>query len=298
MKAPAWTLPIASMFSVQLGSALSVGLIGVVGAAGTAWLRLTAGTLMFWLIARPPLRSVHRKDLPVLVGLGVATGLTTIALLAALDRIPLGTAVAIEFLGPLTVAAVRSQTRRMLAWPALALAGVLLMTQPWKGEINASGVAFAALAAVGWGTYIILMQRLGERFAGLSGLSLTMPIAAFVAAVFGIPEAAGHLSWSVALTAVWLAVLLPVLPYALELVALRRMNAHAFGTLMSLEPAFALLLGMVVLGQMPVASQVLGIAMVVIAGAGAQQVRAPDADLEVVSASETDAGTLTRTDQD
>lgn len=272
MRPPPWSLPIASMFSVQLGSALSVGMIATVGAAGTAWLRLTAGALMFWLIARPPLRSVRRDDLPVLLGLGIATGLTTIAFLAALDRIPLGTAVAIEFLGPLTVAAVRSHTARMLLWPALALVGVVLMTRPWTGEINASGVAFAALAAVGWGVYIVLTQRLGERFEGLSGLSLTIPIAAMAAAVFGIPEAAGSLSWSVLITAVGLAFLLPVLPYALELLALRQMSAHAFGTLMSLEPAFALLLGMVVLHQIPAPFQILGIALVVLAGAGAQRV--------------------------
>lgn len=281
-RVPPWSLPIASMFSVQLGSALSVGLIATVGAAGTAWLRLTAGALIFWLIARPPWRSVTRADLPVLIGLGVATGITTIAFLGALDRIPLGTAVAIEFLGPLTVAAVRSHTARMVVWPALALVGVLLMTKPWAGEINASGVAFAALAAVGWGTYIVLTQSLGERFEGLSGLSLTIPTAALTAAVFGIPEATGHLSWSVLLTAVWLAILLPVLPYALELLALREMSAHAFGTLMSLEPAFALLLGMVVLDQVPQVSQVLGIALVVLAGAGAQRVDAKDTEFRTL----------------
>lgn len=271
MRAPPWTLPIASMFSVQLGSALSVGLIGLVGAAGTAWLRLTAGALIFIAIARPPLKSIRREDLPVLLGLGIATGLTTIGFLAALDRIPLGTAVAIEFLGPLTVAAVRSHHLRMLIWPGLALVGVILMTQPWKGEINATGVAFALMAAVGWGVYIVLTQPLGDRFEGLSGLSLTIPIAAVTAAFFGIPQSLGNLSWSVVFTAIGLAILLPVLPYALELLALREMTAHAFGTLMALEPAFALLLGMVVLQQIPQVWQVAGIALVVLAGAGAQR---------------------------
>lgn len=259
------------MFSVQLGSALSVGLISVVGAAGTAWLRLTVGALIFIAITRPPLTSVRRADIPVLVGLGVATGLTTIAFLAALDRIPLGTAVAIEFLGPLTVAAVRSHNARMLMWPGLALVGVVMMTEPWQGEINAGGVAYALLAAVGWGTYIVLTQRLGDRFDGLSGLSITIPIAAVTAAIFGIPESIGNLSWSVVLTAVGLAILLPVLPYALELLALRRMTAHAFGTMMALEPAFALLLGLVVLQQTPKPSQVAGIGLVMLAGAGAQR---------------------------
>ena len=270
-KVPPWTLPIASMFSVQLGSALSVGLIGQVGAAGTAWLRLTVGAVIFVALAPPPLKSIRRADLPVLVGLGIASGLTTIGFLAALDRIPLGTAVAIEFLGPLTVAAVRSHHPRMLVWPALALVGVVLMTQPWQGEVNAAGVAFALLAAVGWGVYIVLTQPLGDRFEGLSGLSLTIPIAAVTAGIFGVPQALGHLTWSILLTAVGLAVLLPVLPYALELLALREMTAHAFGTLMALEPAFALLLGTVVLAQTPEVWQVAGILLVVLAGAGAQR---------------------------
>ena len=121
------------MLSVQLGSALSVDLIDTVGPAGTAWLRLTMGALVFLAVARPPLRSVRREDLPALVGLGVTSGLVTIAFLAAIERIPLGTAVAVEFLGPLTVAAVRSHNPRALVWPALALLGVLGLTEPWRG---------------------------------------------------------------------------------------------------------------------------------------------------------------------
>jgi inner membrane transporter RhtA len=122
---PPWALAVAGMLSVQLGSALSVGLMDQVGAAGTAWLRLSMGALVFLLLARQPLRSVRRADVPALLALGVSSGLLTIAFLAAIERIPLGTAVAVEFLGPLTVAAVRSHSTRALAWPALALLGVL-----------------------------------------------------------------------------------------------------------------------------------------------------------------------------
>lgn len=268
---PPWTLAIASMLSMQLGSALSVGLIDTVGAGGTAWLRLTAGALIFIAIARPPWRSVHRADLPVLIGLGVASGLVTITFLAAIARMDLGTVVAIEFLGPLTVAALRSHSREALVWPGLALVGVVLVTQPWHGSVDPLGLLFAGLSALGWATYIVLMQKLGDRFEGLSGLSLTVPISALTAALIGIPEAWGHLSLQVLLTAVGLAILLPVLPYALELLALRRMTPHAFGTLMALEPAFGVLVGAVVLRQIPVLGQVLGIALVVAAGAGAQR---------------------------
>ncbi len=264
---PPWALAITAMLSVQLGSALSVNLIGTVGPAGTAWLRLTAGALIFLAIVRPPLRDVRRADVPVLLALGVATGLMSILFLAAIERIPLGTAVAIEFLGPLTVAAVRSHSTRMLTWPALALLGVVLLTEPWQGEINVAGVAFAALGATGWATYILLTQRIGDRFTGITGLAITIPIAAAAAAVMGIPQAAGHITPGILAAALGLALLLPVLPFALEMLALRRMTHTAFGTLMALEPAFGLLLGLVVLRQVPSWLQVLGIILVVSAGA-------------------------------
>jgi inner membrane transporter RhtA len=268
---PPWGLAVVAMGSVQLGSALSVHLIATVGPAGTAWLRLSLGALMFMVLARPPLRSIRRRDLAPLIGLGVVTGLQTIAFLSAIDRVPLGTAVAIEFLGPLTVAAVRSHSRRALAWPALALAGVVLLTQPWHGHVNPAGLGFAALSAVGWAVYILLTQQVGDRFTGIQGLSLTMPISAVTAAVLGVPQAAGHLSWGVLPVAAGLAVLLPVLPYACEMLALRRMTPAAFGTLMALEPAFGVVLGLLVLGQHLSAGQLAGILLVVLAGAGAQR---------------------------
>jgi inner membrane transporter RhtA len=267
------------MFSVQLGAALSMPLISAVGPAGAAWLRLTAGALIFLAIARPPLRSVRRRDVPALVALGFATGAMTCLFLASIERIPLGTSVAIEFLGPLTVAALRSGTRRALIWPALALVGVLLLTEPWHGAINLAGIGFAAGSAIGWAVYILLTQHIGDRFSGLTGLSLTIPVAAATAAVVGIPQAAGHLTAPIVVAAIGLALLMPVLPFALEMVALRHMNHAAFGTLMALEPAIGVVLGLVVLHQHPSAVQTLGIMLVVVAGAAAQRNgrRLPDA---------------------
>lgn len=270
-RVPPWGLAVAAMLSVQLGSALSVHLIATVGPAGTAWLRLSAGAVIFVAIARPPLRQVRRRDLPTLVGLGITTGLVTIAFLSSIERIPLGTAVAVEFLGPLTVAALRSHTSRALIWPAVALVGVVLLTRPWRGEVNGAGLAFAGLAAVGWATYILLTQRIGERFSGSTGLSLTVPVAAVTAAAVGIPQAAGHLTLGIVAAAAGLAVLLPVLPFALELHALRQMTPAAFGTLMALEPAIGLLLGLVVLRQQPSLVQLVGILLVVLAGGAAQR---------------------------
>ncbi|PVU83920.1 EamA family transporter [Cellulomonas sp. WB94] len=259
------------MLSVQLGSALSVPMIDSVGPAGTAWLRLSLGAVVFLAFVRPPLRAVSRGDVPVLLGLGTATGLVTVTFLAAIERIPLGTAVAVEFLGPLTLAAVRSPSRKVLAWPALALVGVVLLTQPWNGHVDPVGLGFAALAALGWATYIQLTQRIGDRFTGMGGLAMTIPIAAATAAVVGIPQAAGHLTLGVIGAAAGLAILLPVLPFALEMHALRHMTASAFGTLMALEPAVGVLLGLVVLHQRPSPAQLAGILLVVLAGAAAQR---------------------------
>jgi inner membrane transporter RhtA len=270
-RVPPWALAVAAMASVQLGAALSVNLFPAVGTAGTAWLRLTMGAAIFLAIARPPLRSLRRRDLPALLALGAATAGVTLAFLAAIARIPLGTAVAIEFLGPLSVAALRSHSRRALVWPALALAGVLLLTQPWTGQANPAGIAFAALAAVGWAAYILLTQHVGDRFAGTTGLSITIPIAAVIAGIVGIPQAAGHLTPTILAAAAGLALLLPVFPFALEMHALRHLTPTAFGTLMALEPALGTLIGALVLHQNPAPAQVLGIALVVTAGAAAQR---------------------------
>jgi inner membrane transporter RhtA len=275
---PPWTLAVGAMFSVQLGSALSVHLISTVGAAGTAWLRLSIGALVFLVIARPPLHSLRWHDAPILLGLGVTTGLQTMAFLAAIARIPLGTSVAIEFLGPMTVAAVHSHTRRALVWVGAAAAGVVLVTEPWKGDVSAAGVGYAVLAAIGWAVYIVLTQRVGDRFDGLTGLALTVPVAALTAAFVGIPQAAGHLTPAVLAAGAGLALLLPVVPYSFELLALRRMTPSAFGTLMALEPAIGVVLGLVVLDQTLTGVQVVGVVLVVGAGVAAQRggLRRPD----------------------
>lgn len=278
---PPWSLAVAAMLSVQLGSALSVDLIAAVGAAGTAWLRLTMGAVILLALARPPLRAVRRRDVPALLGLGVTTGLVTIGFLAAIERIPLGTAVSIEFLGPLTVAAVRSHNKQALVWPAVALTGVVLLTKPWEGDLNLAGIGFAAFSAVGWAVYILLTQHIGDHFTGIGALTLTVPIAAATAALAGVPQAIGHLTPGVIAAAAGLAILLPVLPFAFEMLALRHMTPTAFGTLMALEPAFGVLLGLIVLHQQPAGIQIAGILLVVFAGAAAQRGgrrRPPDSD--------------------
>ena len=133
------------------------------------------------------------------------------------------------------------------------------------------GVVFAAIAALGWALYIVLTQRVGDRYEGVTGLAFTVPVAAITAGIVGIPQAIGHIDLHVVMTAMWLALLLPVIPFALELLALRRMTTAAFGTLMALEPAIGVLLGVAVLHQAASPLQLLGIGLVVVAGAGAQR---------------------------
>ncbi len=268
---PAWSLAVMSMVIVQLGAALSTHMFDSVGAGGTAWLRLSAGGVIFLVIARPKLRSYTRKQLRVPLVLGLVTAVMTVAFLYAMQLLPLGTVVAIEFLGPLGVAVFRAHSRLGLVWPAIALIGVLLLTEPWTGHTSALGVLCALIAASGWAAYILMTQTVGDEFEGLEGLAITIPVAAVAAALIGVPQAWGHITPSVIVEAFGLALLFPVIPVALELIALRRLTAAAFGTLMALEPAFATVWGAVLLGQIPQALQVVGIVLVVIAGIGAER---------------------------
>jgi inner membrane transporter RhtA len=261
----------AAMLSVQLGAAISVGLFDEIGVAGTAWLRLTLGALGFILIARPRYWQWSWRELRAPILLGVVSAGMTLCFLAAIDLLPLGTAVAIEFLGPLSVAAIHSHSRRALAWPALALVGVVLLTEPWQGTPSLLGITFAALAGVGWGLYIVITQHVGDRFAGVDGLAISLPVAAIVTAVVGLPQAWGHLSMQVLLVGLGAAILLPLIPWTFELYALRRLTKAAFGTLMALEPAIALVIGIVVLHQSAAVWQFVGIACVVLAGIAAER---------------------------
>jgi len=264
------SLALASMLCVQLGLAVSVGLIDVLGAQGTAWLRLAWAGLLLLLIVRPRLSQFSRPALRAGIALGVVTAGVTMLFMAAIERLPLGTASALEFLGPLSVAAWRGRgTAR--TWAGLAAVGVLLLTQPWTGEADALGVAFALGAAVCWAAYILLTQRVGDEVAGIAGLAISMPVAAIVATLVAGPGVVVHLTPELLVLGLGLAILLPVVPFAFELLALRRLTAAAFGTLMSLEPAIAVVIGYVVLHQQLGLVAIAGIGCVVLAGIGAER---------------------------
>jgi inner membrane transporter RhtA len=265
-------LALASMTTIQLGAALSEPLFDRVGAAGLVALRLLLAALILWPFARPRVRGRSRGDLGAAIALGVCSGLLTLAFFEAIARIPLGVAVTIEFLGPLGVALAGSRHARDVAWVVLAGAGVALLTLgEGAGEsLDPIGVALAGVAALCWGAYILLTKRVGARWAGLEGLSVSLGVAALVTLPVGVAAGGGELlAPEVLLAGIGLALLVPLLPYMFELIALRRLPTALFGVIMSLEPAIAALLGLLILDQRLALSGVAAIALVVVASAGA-----------------------------
>lgn len=262
-------MAMASMLCVQFGLAIAVTLIDQIGVEGAAWLRLAWAGILLLLIVRPKAVAFTRSSFAMCVVLGVVTAAITLLFMAALDRIPLGTASALEFLGPLGVAVAHGKGRHRVVWPGLAAVGVVLLTQPWDGAVDPVGVLYALGAAVCWATYILLTQRVGDEVAGINGLAVSMPVAGLVATITVGPAVFHRMTPEILLIGIGLAILLPVVPFALELLALRRLTTAAFGTLMALEPAFAMIVGLIVLHQVPGVFGIVGICFVVIAGIGA-----------------------------
>jgi len=262
-------MAVGSMTCVQIGLALSVPLFGQLGPLGTVWLRLAWAALILLVAVRPRPWRFRRPILLAAIALGVVTGGVTMLFMAAVARMPLGTASALEFLGPLGVAVARGHGRRRLLWPGLAAVGVLVLTHPWQGGGSPLGIVFALGAAACWAAYILLTQAVGDEVAGLAGLAVSIPVAALVSTPFAATEIGRALTPHLLLVGLGLALLLPVVPFALEMYALRRLTTAAFGTLMCLEPALALLAGLVLLGQVPQVWALVGVALVVAAGLGA-----------------------------
>jgi inner membrane transporter RhtA len=264
-------LAVASMTAVQLGAALSEPLFDRIGAAGTVALRLVFAALILWPFARPRLRGRSRADLGAAVALGACSGGLSLAWFESIARIPLGVAVTIQFLGPLGVALVGSRRPRDVGWVVLAAGGIALLTLGDGAEepLDAVGVAFALASGTCWAGYILLTKRVGARWAGLEGLSVSLGVAALVTLPAGIASAGGELL-SLELIAIGIGLaLLILLPYTFELSALRRLPTALFGVIMSLEPAIAALLGFLILGQELKTTGIVAIAMVSIASAGA-----------------------------
>jgi inner membrane transporter RhtA len=264
-------MALGSMSCVQLGLALSVHLFGEVGPLGAVWLRLAWAAVILLALVRPRPWRFRRPILLATVALGVVTAGMTMLFMAAVARLPLGVASALEFLGPLGVAVARGGGRRSLLWPGLAAAGVLPLTHPWQGSASPAGIACALGAAICWAGYILLTQAVGDEVAGLQGLAVSITVAAVAATLVSGPAVIAVLTPHLLLAGFGLALLLPVIPFSLEMYALRRLTTSAFGTLMCLEPAIALVVGLALLGQVPRAWSLAGVAFVIVAGLGAER---------------------------
>jgi len=263
-------MAVAAMCSVQLGAALSAPVMEIFGSVSTTWLRLCIAALLLAVVVRPSIMRYTRQHWIAAIGLGAAMACMTFCFFAAIAHVPLGLAVAIEFLGPLCVAAVGLRKGWGLLWPALAATGIVLIARQ-HGEWTADtlGLTLAAGAALGWAGYILLMKRVGGLFEGTEGLSTALIVAALLATPFGLMESGGHVPLEQLFYVSLLALLVPLAPYVLELNALRRMTTSAFGILMSLEPAIGVLAGFLILQQSMSGLQCLGTLLVVGASVGA-----------------------------
>ncbi len=268
-------LVMLAIFSVQLGAATAKGLFDELGPSGTVFLRVGFAALVLLLIWRPRITGYTRRQYLVAVVFGLALTGMNFSLYQAIDRIPLGIAVTLEFVGPLGVSVVGSRRFLDLLWAALAASGILLLAPLGVlGEVNLDplGVGLALLAGGFWAAYILLSARTGSIFPGGTGLVIAMCIGTVVLAPIGI--SGGGLAlldpWLL-LTGFGVAMLSSAVPYSLELEALRKIPAHVFGVLMSLEPAVAALIGFLVLGERLGVRSVAAILLVTLAAAGASR---------------------------
>ena len=268
-RVPAPALVLGAVVSVQFGAAVAATLIPLVGVFGAVTLRFAFAATVLLVLVRPRLRGRTATDWLVVGTFGAILAMMNLFFYGALARVPIGVAVTIEFTGPLVLATALSHRRKDLLAVAGAGLGVVLISgltsTPWA-QIDLAGLGLALAAGVSWAGYIVFSARTGARFAQLDGLAIAMTIAAALVAPAGV-RLTGSALWTP--DALWrgatIAVLSSVLPYSLELIALRRLAAHVFGILLSLEPAVAALAGLLVLGQKLNPGQLLGMALVVAA---------------------------------
>lgn len=266
-------LPIAllllAMVSISTGAALAKGLFASVGPAGATLLRLTIASLIL-----VPLFRAWRLDgagpRGALLGYGAALGFMNLFYYLALQRVPMGLVVAIEFLGPLAVAVYASHRRVDYVWAGLAALGLALLL-PWRpgaSSLDPLGLLFALLAGVGWALYIVFGTRAGSVHGGRR-VAIGMVIASACVLPVGVAEAGGRLlDASILPLAAVVAVLSSAVPYSLEMYALQRVPTRTFGIFMSVEPALAALAGLALLGERLTVMQWLAIACVMAASFG------------------------------
>jgi inner membrane transporter RhtA len=263
-------LVLGGITSVQIGSAVATKLFAQAGPGGASLLRLVWASVILVALWRPRPGSLTRRQWMLAVAFGLVLAAMNTCFYHAIDRIPLGVGVTIEFVGPLAVAVGGSRRRRDLLWAALAAGGILALAHGGAHGLDTLGVVFALVAGAMWAAYILLNARLGRAFETGSGLAVAMTVGALAALPDGVAEGGSHLvsPRSLALGAA-VGILSSAIPYSLEMEALRRIAANVFGVLMSLEPAMGALAGFVIIGQGVSLRAGLGIALVMLASAGA-----------------------------
>ncbi len=270
---PIW-LVVIGIASVQLGAGVAKSLFDEVSPTTLVWLRLVTSAVVLALVARPVLRGRSRADWWVVIGFGVSLGTMNWAIYQAFARIPLGVAVTIEFIGPLTLAVLGSRRARDLLWVGLAAAGVLLLGFE-RVDLDLVGVLFALLAGAAWASYILLAKSTGQRWPGIDGLTVASIVAMLVLAPFALHAGGDGLGDPrILLLGAAVGLLSSVIPYTCELVALRSLQPSVFGILMSLEPAAAALVGLVVLHELLTPVQLVAMGCVVVASIGSTRSRA------------------------
>jgi len=265
---PIW-LVLIGILSVQFGAGVAKTLFDEVAPTTIVWLRLVASALVLLAVARPALRGRTGQDWMVVLAFGLALGLMNWSIYQSFARIPIGLAVTIEFVGPLTLAVLGSRRPRDLLWVGLAGLGVLLLgLQP--GDLTWAGVGFALLAAATWAAYILLSAQTGRRWPGVDGLAVASLVATLLLTPLALGRYAGELAdGRILLLGALVGLLSSVIPYTCELVALRSMEPAVFSILMSVEPAAAALAGLVVVHEVLGPLQLLAMACVVVASVGA-----------------------------
>ncbi|WP_425608754.1 EamA family transporter [Streptomyces albipurpureus] len=263
-------LVVAGALSVQFGAAVAVLLMPQAGAFGVVTLRLVLAALVLLIICRPKFRGHSRADWGTVVAFGVAMAAMNILFYQSIDRIPLGAAVTLEVLGPLTLSVIVSRRPINFVWAGLALVGVLLLSGGGFDRLDPVGALLAVAAGGMWAAYIVFSARTGRRFPQADGLALALGVGALLSLPLGLIESGSKLiDPSILLLGLGVALLSSVLPYTLELLALRRLPAPTFAVLMSLEPAVAATAGFLVLNQALAVTDALAITLVIVASIGA-----------------------------
>ncbi|MCP4327562.1 MAG: EamA family transporter [Alphaproteobacteria bacterium] len=262
-------LVLFSIISVQIGAAIAIDLFPVLGAAGTAFLRVAVSAVFLVIVARPVLEPKVRAQWKLILLFGFVVAAMNFFFYQAIARIPLGIAVTIEFMGPLAVAAATSRQWRDFLWVGLALGGVGLLTPAIGSELDPVGVVFAILAGCGWGAFALVSTRAGRALDGSIGLALGMAVAALFLLPFGIVEASAITGRpELVLPVIAIALLSTAVPFTLEFEALKRMTPRTYGILVTLEPAAAGTVGVILLGEVLDAPALLAMACVIVAAIG------------------------------